>query len=170
VWPHDVESFKGSTFCLFVMVQPWNIGVCWIDQVFVLRSLRVLVRFVFDRSFDFCVVFADSCLSFCPISFGQCIFCRFCDLRIMITSLVLWATPERLAVSIMSVHLIDGRWSVCTVVVSCRPFYLVNEIYLTLTISLTTPVDSTHGTETVSPSEAPRFAIWEANKNRSNTK
>ena len=28
VWPHYVESFQGSTFCLFVMVQPWNIGVC----------------------------------------------------------------------------------------------------------------------------------------------
>jgi hypothetical protein len=35
VWPHDVKSVQGSTFCLFVMVQPWNIGVCWIDQVFV---------------------------------------------------------------------------------------------------------------------------------------
>jgi hypothetical protein len=35
LWPHDVESFQSSTFCLFVMVQPWNIGVCWIDQVFV---------------------------------------------------------------------------------------------------------------------------------------
>jgi hypothetical protein len=33
VLPHDVESFPGSTFCLFVMVQPWNIGVCWIDEV-----------------------------------------------------------------------------------------------------------------------------------------
>lgn len=29
----------------------------------------------------------------------------------------------------MSVHLIDERGSVCTVVVSCRPFYLVNEIF-----------------------------------------
>ena len=27
VWPHDVESFQGSKFCLFVMVQR-NIGVC----------------------------------------------------------------------------------------------------------------------------------------------
>jgi hypothetical protein len=34
VWPHDVESFQGSMFCLFDMEQPWNIGVCWIDQVF----------------------------------------------------------------------------------------------------------------------------------------
>ena len=38
VWPHDVESFQGSTFCLFVMVQPWNTGVCWIDQVCVTVS------------------------------------------------------------------------------------------------------------------------------------
>jgi DNA-binding ferritin-like protein (Dps family) len=28
VWPHDVESFQGSMFCLFVMAQLWNIGVC----------------------------------------------------------------------------------------------------------------------------------------------
>jgi hypothetical protein len=25
VWPHEFESFQGSTFCLFVVVQPWNI-------------------------------------------------------------------------------------------------------------------------------------------------
>jgi hypothetical protein len=40
----DVESFQGSTFCLFVMVQPWNIGVCWIDQVFV-TELTVVIFF-----------------------------------------------------------------------------------------------------------------------------
>jgi hypothetical protein len=45
VWPHDVESFQGSKFCLFVMVQPWNIGVCWIDQVFV-TELAVIIFFV----------------------------------------------------------------------------------------------------------------------------
>jgi hypothetical protein len=42
VWPHDVASFQGSTFCLFVMVQSWNIGVCWIDQVFV-TELTVVI-------------------------------------------------------------------------------------------------------------------------------
>ena len=42
MWPHDVESFQGSTFCLFVMIQPWNIGVCWIDQVFV-TELTVVI-------------------------------------------------------------------------------------------------------------------------------
>ena len=42
LWPHDVESFQGSTFCLFVMVQPWKIGVCWIDQVFV-TELTVVI-------------------------------------------------------------------------------------------------------------------------------
>ena len=42
MWPHDVESFQGSTLCLFVMVQPWNIGVCWIDQVFV-TELAVVI-------------------------------------------------------------------------------------------------------------------------------
>jgi hypothetical protein len=42
VWPHDVESFQGSTFCLFVMEQPWNIGVCWIDQLFV-TELTVVI-------------------------------------------------------------------------------------------------------------------------------
>ena len=42
VWPHDVESFQGSTFCLFVMVQQWNIGVCYIDQVFV-TELTVVI-------------------------------------------------------------------------------------------------------------------------------
>ena len=45
VWPHDVESFQGSKFCLFVMVQPWNIGVCCIDQVFV-TELTVVIFFV----------------------------------------------------------------------------------------------------------------------------
>jgi hypothetical protein len=45
VWPHDVESFQGSKFCLFVMVQPWNIGVCCIDQVFV-TELIVVIFFV----------------------------------------------------------------------------------------------------------------------------
>jgi hypothetical protein len=45
VWPHDVENFQGSTFCLFVMVQPWNIGVCWIDQVFVTELMVV----IFDK-------------------------------------------------------------------------------------------------------------------------
>ena len=44
VWPHDGESFLGSTFCLFVMEQPWNIGVCWIDQVFV-TELTVVIFF-----------------------------------------------------------------------------------------------------------------------------
>jgi hypothetical protein len=44
VWPHDVDSFQGSTFCLFVMVQPWNIGVCWIDEVFV-TELTVVIFF-----------------------------------------------------------------------------------------------------------------------------
>jgi hypothetical protein len=42
VWPHDIESLQGSTFCLFVMVQPWNIGVCWIDQVFVMELTFVI--------------------------------------------------------------------------------------------------------------------------------
>jgi hypothetical protein len=50
VWPHDVESFQGSTFCLFVMVQPWNIGVCWIDQVFV-TELIVVIFFLFMQPF-----------------------------------------------------------------------------------------------------------------------
>jgi hypothetical protein len=45
VWPHDVESFQGSTFWLFFMVQPWNIGVCWIDQVFV-TELTAVIFFV----------------------------------------------------------------------------------------------------------------------------
>jgi hypothetical protein len=45
VWPHDVESFQVSKFCLFVMVQLWNIGVCWIDQVFV-TELTVVIFFV----------------------------------------------------------------------------------------------------------------------------
>ena len=45
MWPHDVESVQGSTFCLFVMVQPWHIGVCWIDQVFV-TELTVVIFFV----------------------------------------------------------------------------------------------------------------------------
>ena len=45
MWPHDVESFLGSTFCLYVMVQPWNIGVCWIDQVFV-TELTAVIFFV----------------------------------------------------------------------------------------------------------------------------
>jgi hypothetical protein len=44
VWPYDVESFQGSMFCLFVMAQPWNIGVCWIDQVFV-TELTVVIFF-----------------------------------------------------------------------------------------------------------------------------
>ena len=45
MWPHDVESVQGSTFCLFAMVQPWNIGVCWIDQVFA-TELTVVIFFV----------------------------------------------------------------------------------------------------------------------------
>jgi hypothetical protein len=44
VWPHDVESFQGSTFYLFAMAQPWKIGVCWIDQVFV-TELTVVIFF-----------------------------------------------------------------------------------------------------------------------------
>ena len=52
VWPHDVESFLGSTFCLFVMVQPWNIGVCWIDQVFV-TELTVVIFFCSCSRFEY---------------------------------------------------------------------------------------------------------------------
>ena len=53
VWPRDFESFKGETLThfhllivmfKFVMVQPWNMGVCWIVLVFVteLTVVRVL--------------------------------------------------------------------------------------------------------------------------------
>jgi hypothetical protein len=52
VWPHDVESFQGSTFCLFVMVQPWKIGVCWIDQVFV-TELTVVIFFCSCSRFEY---------------------------------------------------------------------------------------------------------------------
>ena len=52
VWPHDVESFQGSTFCLLVMVQPWNIGVCWIDQVFV-TELTVVIFFCSCSRFEY---------------------------------------------------------------------------------------------------------------------
>jgi hypothetical protein len=52
VWPHDVESFQGSTFCLFVMVQPWNIGACWIDQVFV-TELSVVIFFCSCSRFEY---------------------------------------------------------------------------------------------------------------------
>jgi hypothetical protein len=40
-----VESFQVSKFCLFVMVQPWNIGVCLIDQVFVTKLTVVIFFF-----------------------------------------------------------------------------------------------------------------------------
>jgi hypothetical protein len=52
VWPHDVESFQGSKFCLFVMVQPWNIGVYWIDQVFV-TELTVVIFLVHAAVYEF---------------------------------------------------------------------------------------------------------------------
>jgi hypothetical protein len=50
VWPHDVESFQGSTFCL--MVQSWNIWVCRIDQVFV-TELSVVILFCSYSRFEY---------------------------------------------------------------------------------------------------------------------
>jgi hypothetical protein len=50
-----VDSFQGSTFCLFAMVQPWNIGVCWSDQVFV-TELTVVIFFCSCNHFEYILV------------------------------------------------------------------------------------------------------------------
>jgi len=44
--PMTSKVFKAQTFCLFVMVQPWNIGVCWIDMVFVTKLTVIIFFFV----------------------------------------------------------------------------------------------------------------------------
>jgi hypothetical protein len=82
VWPHDVECFQGSTFCLFVMVQPWNIGVYWIDQVFVTELTVVIFfcscsRFEYKKAFN--LVKIHLLFRIIPLIQWSVMFCRPCS-------------------------------------------------------------------------------------------
>ena len=63
---------------------------CWICQITAtrpkhLRSHPVCSGVRVTRSLVLCVCFVDSCLSFCPFSFGHCVVCpSFYVLRILI--------------------------------------------------------------------------------------
>jgi hypothetical protein len=53
--PMMSKVFKAQRFVYcdvhHVMVQPWNIGVCWIDQVFVTELSVVIFIFLFIQPF-----------------------------------------------------------------------------------------------------------------------
>jgi hypothetical protein len=51
VWPHDGESFQGSTFCLFVMVQPWNIGRSLLNRSGICDGINCCNMFLFIQPF-----------------------------------------------------------------------------------------------------------------------
>ena len=81
MWPHDVESFQGSTYCLFVMVQPWNIGVCWIDKVFVTELTVVIFFFhaaVLSIKTAFNLVKIHLSFRIIPLIQWSVMFCRPC--------------------------------------------------------------------------------------------
>jgi hypothetical protein len=105
VWPHDVESFQGSTFCLFVMVQPWNIGVCWIDQV-VVTELTVVIFFLFMQPF-----WVFICI---PVLENRIICCQiFCDLLLKSAFERIFNVMQLILVKIKWKYLIQKFHDIC---------------------------------------------------------